>query len=446
MTVGLAARSVRQGDILTAFDRKAVYLFVLLANCASPALAQRMQFPTMVAQNPGAPVYGAPVYPPSGYAQPPSVYPPAGYTAAPAYGAPTYGAAPSPYGVQPAPSYAPPVNPNWDAYGDPGLTPPPGFQPAAVPPPQPYYAAPQPYYSAQPAPLYPDGTPQIFPQGTFQQFPSIPDQWNSAMRLRQEIRIQETFLPNFRRGDDLGVDDVELSVVFAIPIIKDQPPLLLTPGFNFHFWDGPVSKGPGTADLPGTTYDAYLDIGWNPQLTPWFGMELGVRPGVDSDFSYFSTENCFHILGRGYGVVTLTPTIQVKLGVIYLDRLDTKLWPAGGVIWSPNADSHYSFLFPNPKFAHRLTTVGNTQLWAYAAGEYGGGTWGITRDNGMHDQFDYNDVRVAVGLEWLPESKTSIRGNLEIGYDFERQLIYRSDMPHKFEPSDTMEIRTGISF
>ena len=151
-------------------------------------------------------------------------------------------------------------------------------------------------------------------------------------------------------------------------------------------------------------------------------------------------------LGRAYGVLTYTPTIQSKLGIVYLDRNKIKLLPAGGVIYTPNADNHFDILFPNPKLSHRLTTVGTTNYWAYVAAEYGGGAWEITRDNGSHDNFDYNDIRVFGGLESIPETRSGLPGFIEIGYSFERQLIYTSNNPTKFEPSNTIQFASGFAF
>ena len=47
-------------------------------------------------------------------------------------------------------------------------------------------------------------------------------------------------------------------------------PLLITPGIGIELWNGPVSQGPGSADLPPRTYDAWLDFGYNPQFSPYF--------------------------------------------------------------------------------------------------------------------------------------------------------------------------------
>jgi hypothetical protein len=147
-------------------------------------------------------------------------------------------------------------------------------------------------------------------------------------------------------------------------------------------------------------------------------------------------------MGRGLGIVTLTPTLQLALGVVYIDRVLIKLFPAGGLIWTPNPDARYEILFPNPKLAHRWTTLGNTDMWGYISGEYGGGSWTIERING-NDQADYNDIRVNLGLEGY--GFRGLHGFFEVGYVFERQIIYRYG-PDNYYPSDTVMLRAGLEY
>jgi hypothetical protein len=267
----------------------------------------------------------------------------------------------------------------------------------------------------------------------------------NVTRLLQEIRFQYEWIFDDVSPTGVEVNSSEVSATFALPLFGLQTPFLITPGFGLHLWDGPVSLGPGTADLPGQTYDAWLDVGWNPQVNNWFGAELGVRTGVYTDFDHFSNDS-IRIMGRGLGVVRISPTMQVKAGVIYIDRNDIKLLPAGGLIWDPGPDRHYEFFFPRPKLAHRWTTLANHTLWWYVAGEYGGGAWTIVRDAGFVDAFDYNDLRALLGIEWLPEAQSGMRGFLEVGYVFNRELFYVSQAPPPVELDDTFMFRGGIAF
>jgi hypothetical protein len=321
----------------------------------------------------------------------------------------------SPYGGQGVPTYSTPTY-GSPTYGTPTGAPAYGTAPYAAP----VYGAP----AASPYGVLPDGT--------------LPP----PQRLLHSLVFDGTSLLRFG-SHGFGIDDSAVQAVFAIPILANPTPLYLTPGFTYHAWNGPASGSfAGSPDLPPRAYDAYLDASWRPQVTSWFSADLAVRVGVYSDFSKVNSDS-LRILGRGLGIITISPQWQVAAGVWYLDRLTVKLLPAGGVIWTPNQDTRFAFLFPNPKLSQRLTTIGNADVWGYLAGEYGGGKWTIQRANGASDVVELNDIRAMAGLEWTTLS--GIRGNVEVGYVFDRHIIYKSGTP-RAHPSDTLMIRSGIAF
>jgi hypothetical protein len=244
----------------------------------------------------------------------------------------------------------------------------------------------------------------------------------------------------------VSFNDLETSATFAVPPGWSTNPILLTPGFGLHLWDGPPSHGPGSADLPAQTYDAFLDTAWDPQFSPFFSAELGVRVGVYTDFHTLNSKS-LRVMGRGLGVVNISPTLQLKLGVVYIDRIHIKLLPAGGVIWTPDPDTRWEFFFPRPKYTHRFNTTGTYQWWYYTTAEYGGGSWTIQRAAGGSDQFDYDDIEISSGIEWVPEgSPTALRGYLEYGTALERDLYYRNAPPQHLDLRNTVFVRAGISF
>jgi len=300
---------------------------------------------------------------------------------------------------------------------------------------------PAPAYGAAPNAVPAYGAPTGSPYGTYGQ--ALSDGTLAPpRRLLHSLNFEDTWLARFgNRG--LGINDAAVQAVFAVPVLANPTPVYITPGFTFHSWDGPASGSfAGSPDLPARTYDAYVDASWRPQVTSWFSVDLALRVGIYSDFNRINS-NSLRILGRGLGIVTFSPQWQVAAGVWYLDRLTVKLLPAGGVIWTPNQDTRFAFLFPNPKLSQRLTTIGNTDLWGYVAGEYGGGKWTIQRANGASDVVELNDLRAMAGLEWFTLS--GARGNVEAGYVFDRHIIYASGTPAA-HPSDTVMVRAGFAF
>jgi hypothetical protein len=200
--------------------------------------------------------------------------------------------------------------------------------------------------------------------------------------------------------------------------------------------------------LPPLAYSGFLDVGWRSDPTRVFGGELAGRIGIFSDFRNFDQDS---IRPSGLALMryNLTPTVAVKAGVWYINRADLKLLPAGGVVWTPNPQTKFDIFFPQPKLARYLTTLGNYDLWWYVSGEYGGGTWYIkTPPPDAPTLMDYNDFRVALGLELGPPATSGVgqRGIFfEVGYVFERELVFTSP-PATRSLDDTWMLRGGIAF
>ena len=101
--------------------------------------------------------------------------------------------------------------------------------------------------------------------------------------------------------------------------------------------------------------------------------------------------------------ITITPRLQVVVGGVYIDRLDLKFLPAGGIICTPHEKARYELVFPKPKLSrYLLTSARSNDWWMYFTAEYGDGSWTIERAAGFDDRIDINDIRLIGGLEILP--------------------------------------------
>lgn len=444
---------------------KSGVLAALVVLAASPTAGQqRVQFPSKIPTNtaqlttPGAtygtapagsvatpPTYGASPVPAYGAGATPTY----GTTPAPAYGAgvtPSYpsGVAPS-YGTGVAPSYAPGTVPGYSPGYSPGFTP----GPAAT-----FQGGIQPSTTFDPYATPGVAQPTLFPQDpTMPAYPGAPsDSLTKVTRFLQEMRMDYVYIPG-TASNEFGVNDCDLTAEFAIPFLRNpQTPLLITPGFTFHWWNGPVSPDPlfplANGELPPRAYDAYLNAAWNPQLSRVVSGELAFRIGVYTDFANVDSQS-IRYQGYGYGLVALSPSFQLKAGVIYLDRFRYKLFPAGGVVWTPNDDVRFEILFPNPKLAFRLPGYSTTEWWFYARGEYGGGAWTVDTDplfGGGKTRVDYNDMRFALGLDF--ETVRGLNGLAEVGITFERELYYPDVAPNPFifRPDPTVFVRGGLAY
>jgi len=267
-----------------------------------------------------------------------------------------------------------------------------------------------------------------------------------------ETLFQDTgFLYTYLYGqgvDELQINEVELFTSAVFKNFAHSPNgLRVTPGFIFDFLAGP--DVPGGISLPPRLYSAYIDALWQPQITPQFSADLDVRVGVYSDFQAFNGDT-LRYPSRALGVLQITPTTAFKLGVEYFDRLRVKLLPAGGILWTPNEQTRFDIYFPRPKLAQYLTCYGNTELWWYVGGEYGGGSWTLERasdaadDPGGRERIDINDIRVYVGIDW--NNLNRFNGLLEIGYVFDREILVQNHPSENVDPKDTFMVRGGLRF
>lgn len=266
-------------------------------------------------------------------------------------------------------------------------------------------------------------------------------QQSDWQKLWHAFRVRHTYI---RGGtvDRVQINDTEMATSLSLPnFLGSEMPLTISPGFIFHNWQGPNSLTGN--DLPGSAYSAYLSFDHSTPLDQQFGGELSFTTGVYSDFETF-TKHSLRFTGVGLLWMRLSPNSTVKFGVEYLDRVEIKLLPAGGLFWTPDPNTRLSFYFPRPKFAKRFPNFGNVEVWGYVSGEYGGGSWTINREANFKDQVDLNDMRVMAGLEWI--GVRGITGFGEVGYVFERQLIYRSTAPADSYLGTAIMFRGGFAF
>lgn len=346
-----------------------------------------------------------------------------------------------------------PTNAGAGPYSSPSGSPQPWGSPASTVPSSPYGTAPSPYgtspYGTAPSPYgtTPYGTTpgptqgeSLFPNGIF---PQNPNGSTPPQRLFDNLRLRETWI--YGDGNQqLGINDIETAVTMMLPhFLGTQTPLMLSPNFALHLWDGPAPPS-HTQFMPGNAYSAYLEAAYNTDHAKPLGVDLAASIGVFTDFETMTTDSV-RIQTLSYFWARLTPTMMLKLGVDYLDRVDVKILPAVGILYEPNPQTRLDIFFPRPKLAHLFNTVGTTDIWWYLAGEYGGGSWTIHNDlTGFVDQVDINDIRIMLGFDWSNQS--GVRGMIEVGWVMQRELVYRNTPSENTGLSDSFMLRGGVAF
>lgn len=65
---------------------------------------------------------------------------------------------------------------------------------------------------------------------------------------------------------------------------------------------------------------------------------------------------------------------------------------------------------------------------------------------GELDEVDYNDIRIALGLEFRQLAGAGLSGLVEIGGAFDRQLDYASGSPGTYSASSTIFLRGSLAY
>jgi hypothetical protein len=256
----------------------------------------------------------------------------------------------------------------------------------------------------------------------------------------QKVNFTGAYLPRLD-DDGLGLSEAELDVVFGLPFITRETPLLVTPFYGVRFVDGPVAP-----DVPPRLHDAAIKFEHIRPLGDEWLVLLDVTLGEFADDDSFGTSDAFRITGGGAAVYRTSDAWKWVLGAQYIDRANADVLPVAGVVYTPNDEVEYKLVFPTPKVSWRLPwsdAPGLDERWAYVGAEYGGGAWAVERTSGATDELDITEYRVFLGYERKITGGLSRR--VEIGYVFGRELEYDST-PGDVTLDDTLMLRGGLTY
>ncbi len=254
--------------------------------------------------------------------------------------------------------------------------------------------------------------------------------------MLQQAIYTVTELPKLD-ADGLGLTVLEKWVTLGLPAPTVDSPLLITPGFS-----GTIVDAPAGVDLPSELYEGYVQARWMRKIGSKLGVDLAVSPGWYSDFHNDSAQ-ALRITGHGFGAWEANENLRIVAGVIYLDRYDVNMLPAGGLLWTPADDKRFELIFPRPRLAWRIAERPKSAHWAYLAAEFGGNQWAMQSATGADEVVVIRDYRLLAGWERRP-ANLGISWRLETGFVFGRTVeYYDSDTP-AFNPSDTFLVRAGV--
>lgn len=256
----------------------------------------------------------------------------------------------------------------------------------------------------------------------------------------QKVNFTATYLPQLE-SDSLGWTDLGGDVVFGLPLITRETPLVITPSYEAHLLDRPANL-----DLPPRLHDIAVEFHHFRRIAENWIADIAVTPGLYADDHSFDRSDAVRITGRGLAIYESSPFTKWVMGVAYLDGAGWEIVPVGGVVYEPNDDVSYELVFPRPKISWRLPSSpvpGIDERWFYVGAEFGSGIWAIEYSDGTPDVFVSRDYRVLIGYERKIIGGLSRR--IEAGYVFKREIELES-MPNDINLDDTLMVRVGLTY
>lgn len=256
----------------------------------------------------------------------------------------------------------------------------------------------------------------------------------------QSVTFQSSYLPAFE-DDSLGITSVGASARYGLPFPDRASPLLITPGFETLFLDGP-----DFVDVPPRVHAATVEFSHFRLLSDRWLVNVAATVGLYADDDSFGEDDALRVTGRGLAIYQWTHQWKTILGIVFLNRGDVSVLPAFGLQYE---DLHrkVDLIFPRPQIAWRIDGggppgPGAEQQWIFIGGEFGGNEYAIQNEIGA-DTLDYSDIRLQVGYEVKRFGGLSTK--YEFGYVFARELEFDS-VAEEIELDDTLFVRVGFKY
>ncbi len=292
------------------------------------------------------------------------------------------------------------------------------------------------------APVWP-GTPLIAPGGVGGPFASVQGiNGPKPFQFGWTRKLDVGYLPKERTSSagggavgQFGVFEVNSEFRYTAPL-PTQWIMSVAPQFNLRNWDGP-----GAPDLPGDVYRFGLDLQLTtPTVGPFTG-ELSFNPSLNTDFDASPGSDAWNWDGRGAVFVRANPQTLVVLGALFWDRVDDRVLPYAGLVYTPNDYWEIRALFPQSEVSIFLGTPWGIPQWLYVNGEYHVEAYEIGGVPGGR-QIQLEDWRVMLGVR---SDSGGVQSFLEGGWVFDRKVEF-SRGGGNFDVSSGFIARFGIKF
>jgi hypothetical protein len=231
-------------------------------------------------------------------------------------------------------------------------------------------------------------------------------------------------------GFDFSIENTQPSSLFQGTMFS------VTPQFGMRMYSGPQD-----VDMPESVFRFGLDMEWETQQAGPMSMLIGFSPSINSDLKGSSlNRTAFNWDSKAVLMYQLSPTWQAIMGVGFWDRLNDKIIPYAGWIYTDDV-FEMKLTFPEAQLSMFVGNELGTAKWMYLRGEYHVESYQIERV-GTQDQVELSDYRVVLGTKM---DTGRLNWYLEGGFIFDRDVRFRS-VTSDFDVSTGIITQFGVRF
>lgn len=259
-------------------------------------------------------------------------------------------------------------------------------------------------------------------------------------------RWEMGFLPKVQTSDGLGqfgVLEVDADIQYTAPAYPTPKIFTYTQEFSYRGWDGPTGAPGLTTALPGDVYRFGFNMALaTPQMGPWT-IKAVFDPSINTDFEDNLTSKAWNIDGHAMAFFRPDAYITYVLGAGYWDRVNDKVIPYAGIIWTPDDRWEWRLVFPDMRVSYFCGNELGLGCWLYVRAEYHIEAYEIQLPTtGAREQVEVEDWRALMGIR---KDNGWFGMFLEAGWVFGRNVAFLNGTPG-FDPTTGFITRAGVHF
>ncbi|MCA9069958.1 MAG: hypothetical protein KDA84_13595 [Planctomycetaceae bacterium] len=215
------------------------------------------------------------------------------------------------------------------------------------------------------------------------------------------------------------------------------------PQFSWRNWTTPGL--PGGGELPNSVYRVGTDFEWSTSAAGPWSLTVGFNPSINSDFQRSLTSDAYNLDARAMLFYRASPQWMYVFGVGYLDRVNDRVLPYSGVVWTPNDRTELRLMFPESRISHYIGNYFSDDKWLYASAGFHVEAYQveIQRTNAEYrEKIEISDWRAVIGLRSENDYLSTF---IEGGIVFDRQVDFLHGTPN-FDIDSGFILRGGFRF